>query len=156
MEDIQVQLTKVSPLEALPSMELVPPILICQSYWVLNLQTLKIQLTWSVQNHVLPLPPHLVQPVPPPQIVPTLQLLHANPTSRIAWQGRALSRCCTICFLFSSFCLFDFLFCLAPLHDRPPHYSIFVVVQLIILKIQVRFLFIFIMIHSAVNYEQKL
>ena len=138
MADIQVQLTKVSLLEALPSMELVPQILICQSYWVLNLQTLKIQLTWSVQNHVLPLPP---QPLHHPQIVPTLQLLHANPTSRIAWQGRALSRCCCICFLFSSFCLFDFLFCLAPLHDRPPHYSIFVVVQLIILKIQVRFLF---------------
>ena len=108
MADIQVQLTKVLLLEALPSMELVPPILICQSYWVLNLQTLKIQLTWSVQNHVLPLPP---QPLHP-QIVPTLQLLHANPTSRIAWQGRALSRCCTICFLFSSFCLFDFFFVL--------------------------------------------
>ena len=140
MADIQVQLMKVSPLEALPSMELVPPILICQSYWVLNLQTLKIQLTWSVQNHVLPLPP---QPLHHLQIVPTLQLLHANPTSRIAWQGRALSRCCCICFLFSSFCLFDFLFCLAPLHDRPPHYSIFVVVQLIIFKIKVRFLFFY-------------
>ena len=138
MADIQVQLTKVSPLEALPSMELVPPILICQSYWVLNLQTLKIQLTWSVQNHVLPLPP---QPLHHPQIVPTLQLLHANPTSRIAWQGRALSRCCCICFLFSSFCLFDFFVLPGSSAWRPPHYSIFVVVQLIIFKIQVRFLF---------------
>ena len=155
MADIQVQLMKVSPLEALPSMELVPPILICQSYWVLNLQTLKIQLTWSVQNHVLPLPP---QPLHHPQIVPTLQLLHANPTSRIAWQGRALSRCCCICFLFSSFCLFDF-FCFAWLlcmtattlfnfrscsaHNFKNSGKIFIFI-------------LFIMIHSAVNYEQKL
>ena len=152
MADIQVQLMKASPLEALPSMELVPLILICQSYWVLNLQTLKIQLTWSVQNHVLPLPP---QPLHHPQIVPTLQLLHANPTSRIAWQGRALSRCCCICFLFSSFCLFDFLFCLAPLHDGH-HIIQFSSCSAHNFKNSGKIFIFFIMIHSAVNYEQKL